>query len=58
MGADTTPRCPQCGETLQWAPEVRLWDCGPPEEGGHGYWEPWAVDGSNGYRCPERHRLD
>lgn len=32
--------CPICGLTMRWDAATKLWDCGPEDEGGHGFWDP------------------
>lgn len=32
--------CPECGKVMRWDPVVGCWDCGPEDEGGHGFWDP------------------
>lgn len=32
--------CPECGKPMSWSWQNKAWDCGPPEEGGHGFWDP------------------
>ncbi len=32
--------CPECGKPMRFDRNVDAWDCGPNEEGGHGFWDP------------------
>lgn len=31
--------CPECGKPMTWDTILKLWDCGPADEGGHGFWD-------------------
>jgi len=31
--------CPECGKPMRFDRTMNAWDCGPPEEGGHGFWD-------------------
>jgi hypothetical protein len=33
-----------CGEVMRYLPMLRVWDCGDPADGGHGYWDPEKQD--------------
>lgn len=36
--------CPQCNKPMRYNPAVQAWDCGPEDEGGHGFWDPELQD--------------
>jgi hypothetical protein len=32
--------CPECGKPMRYSRQMHAWDCGAPDDGGHGYWDP------------------
>ena len=34
--------CPECGKVMTWDAAMGAWDCGPADDGGHGFWDDTA----------------
>lgn len=33
-----------CGKPMRYDRTMKAWDCGPEDEGGHGFWDPELQD--------------